>query len=87
MGRFGLKSLVVAAQALPIILLVEYSIFRTGFAFPFGFLAIVKLGFFSKCGHCGTSFADSRINQRLHVLKFWDTKLVDRCPVCTHPMT
>jgi hypothetical protein len=85
MSRLSLKVLVVATQALPIILLAEYLIFKTWFAFLFGCLSILKLGF-SKCAHCETSFRDPRINRRLHVFKFWDTKLVDQCPVCNHPM-
>lgn len=80
-----LKAILFVAQASPVLLIFEYIAFRTSFAFVAALLSIGML-IFSRCRHCHTSFQNPRIYEKLHVLKFWDTRIVDQCPICGHSM-
>ncbi len=75
------KFILIAAQLSPILLVVEYVFFRTVYLFPISAIFIGIL-IFTKCSNCGTLFEDPRIYSKLKVLMFWNTDIIDNCPVC-----
>ena len=83
--RLPFKTVLIVAQGSWIITLVGFLIFRSEWVVVPAMLSIGTL-MFLRCSQCGTSVADSRINQRLRLMKFYDTSLIDECPVCQKPM-
>ncbi len=81
MARAGL----IVAQASWIVILLGYLVFRSGWVVLPGFVSIAYL-MTLRCSRCLTSFQDRRIYDRLRLMKFYDTRIVDDCPVCRKPM-
>jgi hypothetical protein len=79
------KTALVVAQSGWLHVLVGYTIFRSQWVALPGFAAIMIL-MGTRCGRCRTSFVDDRINQSVKVGRFWDTQIIDQCPVCQQGM-
>lgn len=85
MNRLLLKAVLVVAQSSLITIMLGYVLFRTQWVIVPAFVAIAML-MFSKCSRCGVLFRDKRVYSQLKVLKFYDTEMIDDCPVCHKPM-
>jgi hypothetical protein len=83
--RLIAKAGLVVAQASWIVILVGYLVFRSGWVVLPGFVSIAYL-MTLRCSQCLTSFQDRRVYERFRLLKFYDTRIVDACPVCHKPM-
>jgi hypothetical protein len=85
MKRVLIKAVLVVAQSSLITIMLGYILFRTQWVVVPAFAAIAIL-MFIRCSQCGASFRDERVYSKLKVLKFYDTKIIDDCPVCHRPM-
>ncbi len=85
MRQILLKLLLVLVQSSTLTVLLGYLIFRSQLVVIPAFLSIVVL-MNLRCSVCGTSFQDEKIYKRLKLIKFYDTKIIDSCPVCNNPM-
>jgi hypothetical protein len=85
MRRVLAKSALGVAQASSFVILLGYLVTRSQLVVVPAFIAVAYL-LTVKCEHCGTSFTDSRMNQRFRLLRFWDVSIIDCCPVCQHGM-
>jgi len=85
MQRLFIKAALMVVQASFFIVTLGYILLRSQWVVLPGFLAVAIL-MASKCSRCGTSFKDQRVYSKFKLLKFYNTKLVDDCPVCHHPM-
>jgi hypothetical protein len=83
--RLSVKAVLIVAQGSWIVTLIGYLIFRSGWVVAPAMLSIAIL-IFVRCSRCGTSFQDDRINQKARLIKFYDTSIIDECPVCRKPM-
>lgn len=83
--RLAVKAVLIVAQGSWIVTLIGYLIFRSGWVVAPAMLSIAIL-IFLKCSQCGTSFQDNRISQKARLLKFYDTTIINECPVCRKPM-
>lgn len=83
--RLSVKAVLIVAQGSWIVTLIGYLIFRSGWVVAPAMLSIAIL-ILVKCSRCGTSFQDDRINQKARLIKFYDTSIIDECPVCRKPM-
>jgi hypothetical protein len=81
-----IKAALMVAQASFFIIIIGYILLRTQWVVLPGFIAVAIL-MASKCSRCGTSFKDQRVYSKFKLLKFYDTKIVDDCPVCHRPMS
>lgn len=84
-NKFFLKISLVIAQSCLFTVLIIYPIFQNQIVAVPIFLSIAFL-LTQKCSQCGTSFTDSRINEKFQVFKFYKTDLIDNCPVCGNKM-
>ncbi len=84
-SKMPLKALLLAAQASPIYLIAEYVLFQSSWLFVIPFASVGVLCFVN-CVSCKTPFQDERVSARIRMLKFWDSSVVDKCPVCGNPM-
>ena len=83
--RLIAKAALVVAQASWITILAGFLIFRSGWVILPGFVSIAFL-MTLRCSQCRASFQDRRIYDRFRLMKFYDTRIVDDCPVCHRPM-
>lgn len=83
--RLAVKAVLIVAQGSWIVTMIGYLIFRSGWVVAAGLLSIAIL-IFLKCSQCGTPLGDDRISQKARLLKFYDTSIIDECPVCRKAM-
>lgn len=83
--RLFARSILMVAQASTIIILLGYLIFRSQWVVVPAFVTIsILMGL--RCMSCKTSFRNPEIYKHLKPLKFYDTEIVDKCPVCHKEM-
>lgn len=82
MKRTVIKVLLVLAQIMPIIFLLELSFLRSMWTFPIAFILIAVL-IPVKCRSCGTHLGDESIVGKWIPVR---PAVVDRCSVCGRPM-
>ena len=81
------KALLILAQSSPWTILIGYLIFRSQWVVLPAFMAIAVLILMNiRCDFCKTSLTDEKIYKHFRLIKFFDTKFVDDCPVCHHRM-
>lgn len=85
MKRFIAKAALIGAQSSTWTVIVGYLVFRSPLVVVPGALSIIIL-INLKCGICKTSFQDERIYSKAKLMKFYDTKIIDECPVCGSAM-
>lgn len=83
--RLCVKWVLIIAQSSAIMVLLGYLIFKSQWVVVPAFISISLL-MSLKCNNCKTSFMDPKIYNHLKLLKFYDTKIIDRCPVCKKAM-
>lgn len=79
------KIAVIVAQSSWLTVLLGYILFRTQWVVLPAAVSIVVL-MILRCSSCGTSFQDERIYQRFRLLRFYDSRIINNCPVCHNPM-
>ena len=77
--------ILVIGQATWLIVLGGYLLFRTQLVVLPSFVAIVVL-MKMQCRTCSTSFTDERVYRHFKLLRFWTTRIIDRCPACSRKM-
>ena len=83
--RVAAQFALAMAQSTPFTIGLGYLAFRTAWVAAPAMLGMLFL-MTIRCRHCRSRFVDDRILQRLSVWKFFDTRILDECPVCSHPM-
>jgi hypothetical protein len=84
-NRLFVKSILIIAQASTMIILLGYLITRSQLVVIPAFVTIFLL-MRLKCMNCKTSFMSPEVYKHLNPLKFYDTTIIDRCPVCQQAM-
>lgn len=84
-NSYSAKLVLAAAQASWLMTVGGYLIFRTQWVVLPGFLSIACL-MVMRCNACSTPFTDHRIYDRFNLVRFWKTRIVDECPVCSRKM-
>jgi hypothetical protein len=79
------KVILATAQASWLIVLGGYLLLRTQWVVLPSFLSVIAL-MKSRCSYCLTPFTDERVYQKFKLLRFWDTGIIEECPVCSHEM-
>jgi hypothetical protein len=79
------KIILATAQASWLIVLGGYLLLRTQWVVLPSFVSVLAL-MKSRCSSCSTPFTDERVYQKFKLLRFWDTRIIDECPVCSHEM-
>jgi hypothetical protein len=79
------KFILATGQATWLIVLGGYLLFRTQWVVLPSFVAIVLL-MMMRCRACSTPFTDERVYRHFKLLRFWSTRIIDRCPVCSRKM-
>ena len=85
MRRLIAKLALIGLQSSAIVILVGYILLRTQWVVVPGLISAIAL-WGVNCGNCGTSFDDPRLYKRIRLLRFWDTGILDKCPVCGEAM-
>lgn len=83
--RMIAKTALAVAQSTWLTVLGGYIVLRSQWVVLPSFIAIIVL-MKLKCCRCQTPFADDRIYRSFKLGRFWDTRLVDHCPVCQRAM-
>lgn len=83
--RLFVKLILIIAQASTITILLGYIITRSQWVVAPAFLAISIL-MNLRCRSCKTSFKSSEIYKYLKLMKFYDTNIIDNCPICHKKM-
>jgi hypothetical protein len=79
------KTVLTTGQATWLIVLGGYILFRTQWVVLPSFVAIVIL-MRMQCKACSTPFTNERVYRHFKLLRFWDTRIIDRCPICSGKM-
>ena len=79
------KLVLATLQASWLIILGGYLLFRTQWVVLTGFVA-AACSMAMRCRACSTPFTDERIYRHFNLLRFWKTRIVDECPVCSRRM-
>ncbi len=85
MKKILMKVVLLVAQSSFFTIIIGYLVFRSQWIVLPVFLAIATLMTF-KCGNCHSSFQNNRVYNKLRLLKFYNTEILDQCPVCRMPM-
>jgi hypothetical protein len=83
--RLCAKIALVGAQSSTITILIGYLLLRSQWVIVPGLMSVAIL-MMVRCRHCDASFREERIYKHMRLLKFYDTRIIDSCPVCGHPM-
>jgi hypothetical protein len=79
------KIVLATAQASWLIILIGYLLLRSQWVVLPGFATITCL-LFMRCRACSTPMSDERIYRHFKLMHFWDTRIIDECPVCSRSM-
>jgi hypothetical protein len=85
MSRLVMKMLLVGIQSSTMVVVILYLFTKNQFSILPGVISIVIL-WKLKCRNCLTSFKDERLYSRLKFLRFYDTDIINDCPVCGKAM-
>jgi len=82
MRKSYIKFALVSVQLFYIVIFIEICVNRTAWSMVVGAILLLSL-FGVKCRHCGTPLWRPEIMGRRVPVR---PKIIDQCPVCTHPM-